>query len=243
MSRNHKKQEQNIEPAIKQMEFRKRRGEKMNYLMKRELPEEDDFWNNNKYFNQDNIDDDESYQQKENQKEDSFDSDFIDSSDSEESEEDNQSHKSTTKKVDKEKTRVIRSVSKTSYIHDHFNQEYLIREAVQTELRNKVSLQYLIQIEEDKKKIKVERENVIDGPIIRQLDNQNEKTLQFINFEKGEYPQLFLNNCKKNEKSQKTKYKDPQTGIGFSTIQEFKAIKRQNKIQDKINQLVKQMNS
>lgn len=33
------------------MEFRKKRGEKMNYLMKRELPEEDDFWNNNKYFN------------------------------------------------------------------------------------------------------------------------------------------------------------------------------------------------
>ena len=42
----------------------------------------------------------------------------MDSSDTDESEEENQSHKSTTKKV--EKAKVIKSASKTSYIHDHF---------------------------------------------------------------------------------------------------------------------------
>jgi len=50
--------DQIVEPAVKTIEFRKKRGEKLTYLMKREAnlnAEEDDFWNNNKYFNPDNI--------------------------------------------------------------------------------------------------------------------------------------------------------------------------------------------
>jgi len=33
-------------------------------------------------------------------------------------------------------------------------------------------LQYLIQVEEDKKKIKIERANNIDGPYMKKLENR-----------------------------------------------------------------------
>lgn len=72
--------EDNIEPALKTIEYRQRRGERLNYLIKRNIEqkdEEDEFWNNNAYFNQGNLQsEDESYEQKDNEKNDSFDSDF-----------------------------------------------------------------------------------------------------------------------------------------------------------------------
>ena len=114
--------DQIVEPAVKTIEFRKKRGEKLTYLMKREAnlnAEEDDFWNNNKYFNPDNIQSyDESYKQKENEKNDSFDSDFKDSSSDSSKVDENASVKST--KKNKEVKRQYKVSGKTSYIHDYF---------------------------------------------------------------------------------------------------------------------------
>ncbi|KAM3133206.1 hypothetical protein pb186bvf_014634 [Paramecium bursaria] len=219
--------------AIKEMEFRKKRGERIKQLMNNE--QKDDFWDNNKYFNKEiNNSEDESYQQKQGEKSDSYDSDFGDSS----SESDQKSAKETeTKKINQEKKQRSFPESKRMYIHDLISQDYLIREAVLTQIMNKISLEQLIKIEEDRKVIDQEHKIYLEGPIIRKINNSNGTTIQFIEHK----PEIFEKSFKPIRQKSNKKYKDPKTGQRFNTIAEYKAIKHVNKFQERINQLQKKI--
>lgn len=166
--------------AIKEMEFRKRRGEKIKALMERDKlfqDDDDDFYKNCKYFADqgDSNQEDTSYREEGNEKLDSYDSDFGKDDDDDKNQDDDkdeseyhgrgrpgrkrkvtlrvkryQIQKKVYKKKSPKKPKPDRSgddddisssehqkEQKKKFIHDYFTQDQLIREAIQTELKNK----------------------------------------------------------------------------------------------------------
>ena len=97
---------------------------------------------------------------------------------------------------------------------------------------NTKSLENLIQIEEEKKKVVTKTKPQIEGPMIRYLSRNGKETIIFTNH--LDFPSCI--NVKEDEENMKSrglcvvsgmeaKYVDPLTGVSYATVNAFKKIR------------------
>eukprot|EP01080_Neovahlkampfia_damariscottae_P005469 gene5469-9287_t len=121
---------------------------------------------------------------------------------------------------------------KRKLVHVPMTQEELMKESKKTAQINTKSLENLIQIEEEKKKVVKSNKTVIEGPMIRFLSKNGKQTIIFANNEN--IPSCI--NVKEDEDNLKSrglcvvsgmeaKYVDPLTGVSYATVDAFKKIR------------------
>jgi vacuolar protein sorting-associated protein 72 len=114
--------------------------------------------------------------------------------------------------------------------HKQLTQEDLLREASKTAQINTKSLENLIQMEEEKKKIPKNLKVQIEGPMIRLLSKNGVET---ITFTQSDIPTFIREKEDENRKSRglcivsgiEAKYVDPMTGVSYATVNAFKKIR------------------
>jgi vacuolar protein sorting-associated protein 72 len=113
--------------------------------------------------------------------------------------------------------------------HKALTQEDMLREAAKTAQINTKSLENLIQIEEEKKKVPKNLKVQIEGPMIRLLSRNGVETITFT----SEIPTFIHEKEDENRKSRglcivsgiEAKYVDPVTGVSYATVNAFKTIR------------------
>jgi len=117
------------------------------------------------------------------------------------------------------------------------SQQELLEEAKLTAIANKESLQQLLQLEEEKKRVPVARQNE-KVPILRVVSKQNEEYIAFLHLDKDqqipkeyEIPAPPIHNrttpippqiCKVS--GLPAKYRDPKSGTPFATVEAYKQL-------------------